>query len=184
MVGTEGLGNNMEMGKEWSTCDIITWQWNGGSGGPTDLGLKIALIEVQQRERWLRKREAVVVLCWLTTRNWILFGIVLRYMILSKISLASNSPIKETERMSTNIGNLMGYKGSNQKEEGRQDTGVGTPAESTPQGNSTGGQQGILVLMVGDSWWQYTMPVPKMPGAPMFQGKDVTEFMEMMESLF
>ena len=125
-----------------------------------------------------------MVLHWLTTRNWILIGIVLRYMILSKISLASNSPIKETKRMSTNISNLIGYRGSKQKEEGGQDAGVGTPAESTPQGNSTGGQQGIPVPMVGDSWWQYTMPVPKMPGAPMFQGKDVTEFMEMMESLF
>ena len=45
---------------------------------------------------------------------------------------ASNSPIKETERMSADIGDLMGYKGSAQKEEGRQDIGIGmlqdTPA--------------------------------------------------------
>ena len=53
------------------------------------------------------------------TGYWILFGIVLRYMILSKMSSASNSPIKETERMSADISDLMGYKGSVQKEEGR-----------------------------------------------------------------
>ena len=99
------------------------------------------------------------------------------------MSSASNSPIKETERMSADIGDLMGYKGSAQKEEGRQDVGVGTPVESTPKDNIAGEQPGILVP-VGDSWWQYAMPVPKMPGAPMFQGKDMTEFMEMMESLF
>ena len=85
--------------------------------------------------------------------------------------------------MSADIGDLMGYKGSVQKEEGKQDVGVGTPAESTPKDNVTGGQPGIPVP-VGDSWWQYAMPVPKMPGVPMFQEKDVTEFMEMMESLF
>ena len=117
------------------------------------------------------------------TGYWILFGIVLRYMILSKMSSASDSSIKETKRMSADIGDLMGYKGSVQKEEGKQDVGVGTPAESTPKDNVTGGQPGIPVP-VGDSWWQYAMPVPKMPGVPMFQEKDVTEFMEMMESLF
>ena len=97
---------------------------------------------------------------------------------------ASNSPIKETKRISADIDDLMGYKGLVQKEEGRQDVGVGTPAESTLKNNiTTSGQPGIPVL-VGDSWWQYAMPIPKMPGAPMFQGKDMTEFMEMMESLF
>ena len=88
-------------------------------------------------------------------------------MNLSKMSSASNSPIKEIKRMSADIGDLMGYKDSVQKEEERQDVGIGTPAESTLKDNITSGQPGILVP-VGDSWWQYTMPVPKMPGAPIF----------------
>ena len=85
--------------------------------------------------------------------------------------------------MSADIGDLMGYKGSAQKEEGRQDVGIGTPVESTLKDNITSGQLGILVP-VGDSQWQYAMPVPKMLEMPMFQGKDMTEFMKMMESLF
>ena len=99
------------------------------------------------------------------------------------MSLASNFSIKETKRMSADINDLMGYKSSVQKEEGRQDVGVGTPAESTLKDNIAGGQSGIPVL-VEDSWWQYTIPIPKMPGVPMFQGKDVTKFIEIIESLF
>ena len=43
---------------------------------------------------------------------WILFDIVLRYMILLKMSSANNSPIKETERMSADISDLIDYKNS------------------------------------------------------------------------
>ena len=99
------------------------------------------------------------------------------------MSLASNFSIKETKRMSADISDLMSYKDSVQKEEGRQDIGVRTPTESTSKDNITGGQPGILVP-VGDSQWQYTIPIPKMPGAPMSQGKDMTKFIKMIESLF
>ena len=48
------------------------------------------------------------------------------------MSLASNFSIKETKRMSADISDLMSYKDSVQKEEGRQDIGIGmlqdTPA--------------------------------------------------------
>ena len=183
MSDTEGMETHTELGKGWFTYDIIAWRWNGGSGGLGELEWEKALTGVQQREKQLGKREVMGASRERVIRTWILFSIMLRYIILSKISLASNSPIKETERMSADISDLMGYKGSVQKEEGRQDVGVGTSAESTLKDNITGGQLGILVP-VGDSWWQYTMPVPKMLEAPMFQGKDMTEFMEMMESLF
>ena len=60
-------------------------------------------------------------------------------MILSKISSASNSSIKKTERMSADISDLIDYKDLVQKEEEKQDIGVGTPAESTPKNNITDG---------------------------------------------
>ena len=184
MSGTEGMETHPRLKKGWFTYDFIAWRWNGGSDRSGELGsYKKALTEIQKREEQLGKREAVLASREKITGYWILFGIILRYMIISKMSSASNSPIKETKRMSADICDLMGYKGSVQKEEGRQDVGIGTPAESTPKNNITSGQPGILVP-VGDSWWQYAMPVPKMPGVPMFQEKDVTEFIEMMESLF
>ena len=72
---------------------------------------------------------------------------MLRYMILSKMSSASNSPIKETERMSADISDLIGYKDSVQKEEERQNIGVRTLVESTSKNNITGGQLEILMLV-------------------------------------
>ena len=99
------------------------------------------------------------------------------------MSSASNFSIKETKRMSADINNLIDYKNSVQKEEGRQDIGVRILIESIPKNNIAGGQLEILVL-VRDSQWQYIMPILKIPGVPMFQGKDVTELMEMMKSLF
>ena len=119
MSGTKGRKTPAGLGKGWFTYDIITWRWNSGSGGLGELGWEKALTEVQKREEQLEKRETVGASREQKTRTWILFSIVLRYIILSKMSSASNSPIKETERMSADISDLMGYKGSVQKEEGR-----------------------------------------------------------------
>ena len=57
------------------------------------------------------------------------------------------------------------------------------PVGSTSVGASQDHQR-VPVPVLGNNWWQCAMLVPKMPGAPMFQSKDVLEFMEVMESLF
>ena len=164
---TKGRETHTGLEKKSFAYNIIIWRWNSGSGGLGELEWEKALIGVWQREEQLGKREVVVASREVKIRTWILFSIVLRYMILSKMSLASNSPIKETERMSVDISDLIGYKGSVQKEEGRQDVGVGIPAESSLKDNIASRQLGILVP-VRDSQQQYVMPIPKMPGVPMF----------------